>query len=115
MSDISRTARQIEEELRTRPGDYLLLRALADMAEEAGETDRVDAMNAAQVAAESVQHLTRLKRETEQLLAMKIDRIDMEIRQVRRKCPHPVKHEEPDASGNNDRTVACLCCGKILR
>lgn len=113
MSVEKKTEAQIEKEIKQRGGaTYLLLSALADLKEEKGE-DAEDLRTAAEMCRE-VERLNKLHKELRGMLEAKLSNIDMEIRSLQKKCPHPITEWEPDASGNNDDTTECLCCRKYL-
>jgi hypothetical protein len=112
--DIKRTAEQIREKLQWRKGDPLLLGALADMAEEEGDTRRAPVFRESAVIGKEVNDLLRLKQEEENRHKKEMKRIAVELEKVRLQCLHSVTEWYPDASGNNDDTTECLVCGKEL-
>lgn len=110
----ARTAEQIREELEYRQGDPLLLGALADMAEEQGDTRSVEVLRDSILVGGQINSLIELREKLKKEHERQLAKLDQAIRDVRRDCLHPMTKHYSDASGNNDDTTRCLVCGKDL-
>lgn len=101
---------EIKDRLNVDIGNEKLLQA-ARRHFEGGDSDMLD--DDCDIA-RKVRETQKLRREVEDLLAQKLNQVDVEIGSLRRECNHKLTKWTPDASGNNDSTTQCLACGKYL-
>ena len=116
MATAKETLEAMRERLRWHKSDVVTILAMADLSQESGEpAARVADLRAAARLAGVISRTSARLTELEELVAkQRLELITLRD-QARSACPHPVIELYPDASGNNDSTEVCLCCGQLLR
>lgn len=106
--------KEIEERLRHDVGNVFLLRLYAGVLAYQGENEQAKKLNSSIEIAEKVGQIARCINVMEKNHKDAVDGLSREMSGAREKCTHMIIDYQPDASGNNDSTTTCLCCGKIL-
>lgn len=107
--------KEMEKQLKWNEGDPLTIAAIADLLNDNGEEERAEVWNRAAKVAAEIREAKRLLHDLNKLYEMKRNELEVRIGVARKACTHPLVEYHPDASGNNDSTDECLCCGKRAR
>lgn len=99
----------MKEHLQWNKGDVTTISAMADLTEELGEN--AEKLRMAAKCAHVIRDAEDKIREIELQVTLKLKKLKEAVFNARKICPHPVTKYYPDASGNNDSTTVCLCCG----
>ena len=104
----------MKEQLRWRDGDVATISAMADIYEEMGDEEQASALRAAAAVAGRMNKSRLEAKRLEEEFQGRLKLVFTEQSKLKKECPHPVTQYYPDASGNNDSTTTCLCCGADL-
>ncbi len=108
----TKTLEAMRDHLEWNKGDVATISAMADLCEDLGDTTRSpehlrQGAKAAAIVNSVNRDIAELTKKFEQQIAL----LNLKKNAAQKSCPHSVREYYPDASGNNDSTTTCLCCG----